>query len=129
MPKRDHRDLARLLVDKAAGDETALRILCAEATVPDEVIGFHAQQAVEKALKAVLSARAQRYPPTHDLGLLLTLLHEGEHHVPAELHEVELLTPWAVQLRYEATAGARLDRPGALALATLALDWARREVG
>lgn len=40
----------------------------------DEIVGFHAQQAVEKALKAVLTAVAVRVGRTHDIAYLLTLL-------------------------------------------------------
>jgi len=48
---------AERLRRKAAGDEEAIRALFDVSSVPDEVIGFHAQQAVEKLLKALLSAR------------------------------------------------------------------------
>ena len=37
----------------------------------DEIFGFHAQQAVEKALKAWLTEVGVTYPLTHDLSLLL----------------------------------------------------------
>jgi len=33
----------------------------------DEAIGLHAQQGVEKALKAALAVRGVRYPFTHDI--------------------------------------------------------------
>jgi hypothetical protein len=52
LPKRDGRDLARVLANKAAGDEAALDGLWQDSDVPDQVLGFHAQQAVEKRIKS-----------------------------------------------------------------------------
>ena len=40
MPKRDGRDLSRVLATKAAGDEAALSGLCKDSGVPDEVLGL-----------------------------------------------------------------------------------------
>ena len=41
---------AERLRRKAAGDEEAMIALLGKPSVPDEVVGFHAQQAVEKLL-------------------------------------------------------------------------------
>ncbi len=60
---------------------------------------FHAQQAVEKALKALLMHRAIAFPPRHDLSLLVTRLpHEGFDDAVADL------TKYAVEQRYPANA-------------------------
>ena len=40
----------------------------------EAVFGFHAQQAIEKGLKAWLASLGTSYPKTHDLRLLLVLL-------------------------------------------------------
>lgn len=37
------------------------------AGVTDAIVGFHAQHAVEKAIKAVLAANGETFPFTHDL--------------------------------------------------------------
>lgn len=67
---------------------------------PDEIFGFHAQQAVEKALKAWLAVLGVQFPKTHDLKLLLDLL--GERGVPTEgLQSFVDLNAFAVQYRYE----------------------------
>jgi HEPN domain-containing protein len=53
--------------------------LAATADLPqvaDSIYGFHAQQAVEKALWAWLGLRGKRYPPTHDLPRLFSLLRQ-----------------------------------------------------
>ena len=124
MPKRDHRDLAALLLRKASGDEAALAALSDEAAVPDEVVGFHAQQAVEKLMKAVLAALDEDFPRTHDLGLLQTLLEESGRPLPDRLLAVEELTVWSVQFRYEDVLNARLDRAATIELVMAVREWA-----
>ena len=76
MPKRDGGDLARILLEKADGDEAAFQALLAHAQVPDAILGFHAQQAVEKRIKAVLAAGGIGYPFTHDIGDLARRVEE-----------------------------------------------------
>lgn len=48
-------NVARLLAAAARRDEQAFRALTAVPEMNDAVIGFHAHQCVEKALKAVLA--------------------------------------------------------------------------
>lgn len=50
MPAPDGRALAELLSSKARGDEIVLARLLDDSEVSDAVLGFHAQQAVEKPL-------------------------------------------------------------------------------
>jgi hypothetical protein len=57
MSKRDEHDVANALLAKTGGDEAGLRALVDHHDVPDHVAGFHAQQAIEKTLRAVLTAR------------------------------------------------------------------------
>ena len=54
-PKPDLRDLATRFSRKARSDEIALDKLAGDPDVPDDLIGFHAQQALEKLLKAALA--------------------------------------------------------------------------
>jgi hypothetical protein len=77
LPKRDGQDLARVLGGKAAGDEAAFEGLAENPDIPDEVVGFHAQQAVEKRIKSVLAARGVEFERTHNIAYLLRLL--GDH--------------------------------------------------
>ena len=67
--------------------------------VADEAIGFHAQQAVEKGLKAVLASRGARFERTHDLDRLLELLEEQALRAPIDPDELTALTHYAVSLR------------------------------
>ena len=65
----------------------------------DEIIGFHAQQAVEKALKTWTAALGYPYRRTHDLMRLLTDLTSFGEDVSAYVELVDL-DPFAVQFRY-----------------------------
>lgn len=67
----------------------------------EEIFGFHAQQAVEKSLKAWLSLIGRAYPRTHDLGALLEILTDRPENLPEWAWELVDLTDFAVQLRYE----------------------------
>lgn len=92
---------AERLRRKAAADEEAMSILMGVSSPPDEVIGFHAQQAVEKLLKALLSHRRVAFRRTHDLTELIDLLAAAGVPVPAEMAEVRRLGPYAAEFRYE----------------------------
>lgn len=76
----------------------------------EAVFGFHAQQAIEKGLKAWLASLGVSYPKTHDLRLLLVLLEEQDQEV-GNLWDLLEFTPYAVQLRYDwTTEETLLDR-------------------
>jgi len=62
---------ARAFLDRADADLVAVRALEKLDTVPDEIVGFHGQQAAEKLLKAVLAARGIDFPRTHSIRFLL----------------------------------------------------------
>jgi len=65
-----------------------------------EAASFHAQQAVEKALKALLTRHRVEFRKTHDLGELRDLAESAVPGVSAALAGVEVLTPHAVETRY-----------------------------
>jgi HEPN domain-containing protein len=92
---------AKTLRRKAAQDEQAMAILLAAPSAPDEAIGFHAQQAVEKLLKALLSHRRIAFRRTHDLTELIDLLAANGVPVPPEIGEVRRLGPYAAAFRYD----------------------------
>lgn len=64
-----------------------------------ESLCFHAQQAAEKAIKAVIIHCGGEPPRTHDLRLVLEVL-RGRLSVPAEVGVSSELTAYAVQTRY-----------------------------
>ena len=59
-----------------------------------ETLVFHAQQAAEKALKAVLIAKAVSFPRTHSIRILLNLM-PSETTIPAEVLDAVVLTEYA----------------------------------
>jgi len=99
MPRREH---VEVLLHKAAQDLETLDLLMQHETAASEAIGFHAQQAAEKLLKAAIKATGADYPYTHAIGHLLAILQRVGADVPGPLQEVERLTPFAAHLRYEA---------------------------
>jgi HEPN domain-containing protein len=121
----DQHDLARELLDLAQDDHVAAQALLDVAAVSDAIVGFHAQQAVEKALKAVLAARGVTFPFTHNIGLLMTLVEDAGILAPPSLADADLLTPYGVALRYGAKSPGTVDRHTALELTSAAVVWAR----
>ena len=96
-----HADQARLLLRKASQDQDILERLIGDPSIEDESLGFHAQQAAEKLLKALLVIHGLDYPRTHDLDLLLGLLERGGVVIPDPLQRVVELSPMATVYRYE----------------------------
>jgi len=121
----DRVDLAHELLERAEDDERAARALAPVGEVSNAIVGFHAQQAVEKASKAVLAMHGAEFPFTHNLALLLQLCADAGIDVPAELDEADLLTPCAVQIRYGTAMAGHVDREAALVWASAATRWAR----
>ena len=70
------------MLTKAHEDLSALGGMLDEDTFSDAIFGFHAQQAVEKALKACLSIAGLRYSRVHDLEALANLLSDDEVALP-----------------------------------------------
>lgn len=119
---------ARLMLEKAAEDLYVLDLLIADTGAPDAVIGFHAQQAVEKAIKAVLSDRGVEYPRTHDLAGLAGLARGDGVPGPPDEADLDLLTPYGAPLRHEPDAHPKsenaLDRTWAAGVVQRTLAWA-----
>ncbi len=130
MSKRDEYDVADALLAKAVGDEAGLRALADHHDVPDHVAGFLAQQAIEKALKAVLTARDVPFERRHDIDYLCSLIEDVGLDLTPELKAAVALTPWAVEFRYADPFDAPpLDRAGALETVVAVREWATRVIG
>lgn len=61
-PADDLVAASRTLARKATGDSTAAREFAGNSDITDEIIGFHAQQAIEKWLKAIIAGRGESTP-------------------------------------------------------------------
>ena len=90
---------ARHLLTLANKDFAALAGMSDPAVFADEIFGFHAQQAAEKALKAWLAALGVVYPLKHDLALLLQLLAKQGADV-SKFQSLDDYTDFAVDFRY-----------------------------
>lgn len=75
----------------------------ASVTLPRDVLYnelcFHAQQAVEKSIKAVLVHYGIEFRKVHDIDYLMTMLPQ-EVSVPPDAEEIVGLTSYAVMFRY-----------------------------
>lgn len=108
-------------------------LACAKTPVPDadlEDLCFDAQQAAEKAVKGVFLHRGERFPFTHDLEKLLTLLEQNGLKIPKYLWEADELSPYATETRYPGRAAPVTRRQYRRAIRTAAavLRWAERQV-
>lgn len=103
-------DDAERLLRRAQADLKALCHMGDPDSFDDNIYGFHAQQAVEKTLKAWLAYLGHDYPLRHDLGELLAALASAGQDIES-LWALTDLTSFAVQLRYdELEIGPPLDR-------------------
>ena len=100
-PKENDGEHAREMLAMARKDLRALEHMQDAAAFEDEIFGFHAQQAIEKTLKAWMAHRGLAYPLTHNLEVLLTALREEGAEVDP-FWTLERYTDFAVMLRYEA---------------------------
>jgi HEPN domain-containing protein len=129
LPKRDGRALARVIASNAERDAVAVEKMAPAPELADEVVGLHAQQAAEKYLKAVLAHRGITYRRVHSITYLLGLLEDHDVPAPPRAAELETLTPWAPQARYDhETEDATLDREAAVELVGAVREWAGAEL-
>lgn len=104
--KNSHKEI---LIIKAKEDLETAQKLIELGDYSEEIVLFHCQQAIEKALKAFLDSKGIIYPKTHDLETLLSMCIEKEKSFN-EIDFVTSLTPYAVDIRYdEFTPQSRKD--------------------
>jgi HEPN domain-containing protein len=65
-----------------------------------EDLCFEAQQAAEKAIKAVLLSKGVRFRFVHDIAELLTLLEQNSVTAPETVRAAAALTDYSVESRY-----------------------------
>jgi HEPN domain-containing protein len=92
-----------------------------------ETLCFHAHQAVEKAIKAVLVAHKVPIIKSHNIGALIKLLPEDIQRLP-ELKEAMGLTDYAVLSRYPVDLEPVTEKEykDAVQLAEEVIQWAER---
>ena len=90
---------------------------------------FHAQQAAEKALKAVLIANKVSVPKTHDLAYLVNMLPSAITAIPA-IVQLPVLTKYAVLYRYpgQDLPVTKRDHENSVRLAKEIVVWSGRVI-
>ncbi len=120
-------DLALLYLSKGRDDEVIAAKLAPMEDVADSGVGFHAQQAVEKYLKAVLALNEVRVRKTHEIAALITQVRELGIEFPRELEAVVQLGPYSVLERYPLGGVVEpLDRRASLQLIAMVRRWAEQ---
>jgi HEPN domain-containing protein len=117
-------------LNHAKSDLRLSKLAWKEGILPEQIC-FHAQQAAEKALKAVLVHKNVDFPFTHDLDQLVEVAKHAGMTIPEKLHDIGILTPYAVQTRYPGFWGEISDAEvgEAVDLAEETLIWASALIG
>ena len=91
-----------------------------------ESLCFHAQQAAEKAIKAVLVSRGITFKLVHDIAYLSELMPS----VPMEVEDAAELNVYAVELRYPAVLSSptEAEKKTAIEQARAVVRWAEAEI-
>lgn len=127
-PRRRPSDDPREWLNRARSDLTMAKAQGPEIYYED--LCFHAQQAAEKAIKAVLLRHGIRFPYVHDIRELILLLKRKTVNVPARVWKARELTNYAVETRYPGLSEPVNDKEyrDAVALAETVLRWADRQI-
>ncbi|MBF0628058.1 MAG: HEPN domain-containing protein [Magnetococcales bacterium] len=86
-------------INRAKGDLALARVPLPEEGYFEDLC-LHAQQAAEKAIKAIFCHRGYRFSYTHDLEILLTELKNKGEEIPDKIFLATHLTPFAGEMRY-----------------------------
>jgi HEPN domain-containing protein len=131
MPARADPSDPLTWLERATGDLQIAGLGSTDAGIFLEDLCFHAQQAAEKALKAVCISRGLDFPRTHSLVLLIDMLATSRLAIPAQVREADTLTHYAVQARYPGWSEpvSEAEYREAVELARGVVGWARQLLG
>ncbi|MDP2833172.1 MAG: HEPN domain-containing protein [Pseudomonadota bacterium] len=124
---RQADDEVRTLLRVAAQDMAVLRLILDAPQIEIEGVCFHAQQCVEKALKAMLAMHGVVYERTHNLVSLADTLADLGVATPVDTEVLLRLNPCAVTFRYGDMKIPNITRQEAMISAARILDWANKE--
>lgn len=114
-------------VDRAEGDVRAIRKL--DLAEDRLVMAFHAQQAVEKYLKAVLTESLVLFPKIHDLTALVVMCAGLDPEFNTIGAQAAALQPFAVDVRYPGPIPAEAAVAQAIKTMDAIRDLCRRKLG
>ena len=116
-------EISREWIAKAEGDRvTALRELRARNAPNYDATCFHAQQAIEKLMKAFLLQHRMSFKRIHDLEVLLDSCVQQEPILGSLHSEAQLLTQYAVQFRYPGESADKTEAKQAVQAMHLCWD-------
>jgi HEPN domain-containing protein len=101
--------MAKEWIDKAEGDYKSASVQWDTNDPVYDDICFHAQQCVEKYLKAWLAEKEMDFPKTHDLEALAKLCLNTLPKISELFDELRFLTAFAVEIRYPGTFAQKQD--------------------
>ncbi len=122
------RRVAAELLKIAGHDQEAMHILMQAKTIDFAIIGFHAQQSVEKAMKAVMAMHGITYPRSHDLVQLHDMLYSASISCPLSKDTLESLNPYVVSSRYNLETDELLSETQAQVAVQACLQWAAHHI-
>ena len=114
-----------------AHSNLAIARSCTDTSVYLEDLCFNAQQAAEKALKAVCILYHIEYPYVHDLAALVTIVAKNRVRVPDHVKEAAKLTRFAITTRYPHFLSPVKEEEyhRAVAIAESVVTWCESEIG
>lgn len=126
--KRFSPDDPREWLNRAASNLARAELANRATSIYLEDFCFDAQQAAEKAIKAILIQRGVSFPYSHDIGRLLTLLERSGEKVPVSARRSERLTRFAVEARYPGLGSpvTRAEYQRAVRAARAIIHWATK---
>ena len=108
-------ELVKEWIDKAEGDyHSALREYRARKFPNYDAAGFHAQQSIEKYLKAILQLKSIRFEKVHDLLALVKLCSQFAPELELHTELLSYLNPFAVAFRYPGESATREEARSAI---------------
>ena len=127
-PDRLPSDDSREWLNRARSNLARARIVTAEAYLED--CCFDAQQAAEKAIKAVMIKRRIDFPYIHDIARLFRILESDGQAVPEDLERAAELTRYATAMRYPGIEDPVSEEAHAeaVAIAETVVRWAEEQV-
>ncbi len=120
---------SRRLLRLAQRDRETFDLLLPLQKASLAALGFHAQQAAEKALKAVAALRSIEIRRTHDLAALAQAILDDGGTLPLTVDDLRCLNPFAVEFRYDDEMIPMITREELNSLLSVLLVWAEQVLG
>jgi HEPN domain-containing protein len=119
---------SRRLLRLALRDRETFDLLLPLPKASLAALGFHAQQAVEKVLKAVAALRSIEIRRTHDLAALAQAIIDDGGTLPLTIDDLRCLNPFAVEFRYDDEMIPTITREELNTLLLVLLAWAEQQL-